>query len=184
MAVSPSSVYRVLSGAGLLRKWHPSASSKGNGFIGPLRAHQHWHIDISYLNIRGTFYYLCSLLDGYSRYIVHWEIRESMTEADVEIILQRGREKFPKQKPRIISDNGPQFIARDFKEFIRINGMSHVKNRRIIPRATARLNAGIKASKESASVPDARYRLRTPERSLLILLKSTIPSAFIAQSGI
>jgi transposase InsO family protein len=38
-------------------------------------------------NICGTFYYLCSILDGFSRYIVHWDIGESMTEADVEIIL-------------------------------------------------------------------------------------------------
>ena len=39
-----------------------------------------------------------------------------MTEANVEIILQRGLEKYPRAKPRVISDNGPQFIARDFKE--------------------------------------------------------------------
>jgi transposase InsO family protein len=45
-----------------------------------------------------------------------------MTEKDVEIILQRAREKFPEAKPRIISDNGPQFIAKDFKEFIRLQG--------------------------------------------------------------
>ena len=51
------------------------------------------HVDISYLNLAGTFYYLCSVLDGYSRYLVHWEIRESMTEAEVEIILQRARER-------------------------------------------------------------------------------------------
>jgi len=81
VAVSPSSVYRVLSAEGLLRKWKPGSSSKGDGFKGPSRPHEHWHIDISYLNIRGTFYYLCSILDGYSRYIIHWEIRESMTEA-------------------------------------------------------------------------------------------------------
>ena len=42
-----------------------------------------------------------------------------MTEKDVEIIVQRAREKFPGEKPRIISDNGPQFIAKDFKQFIR-----------------------------------------------------------------
>ena len=48
-----------------------------------------------------------------------------MTEADVEIILQRALEKYPHAKPRIISDNGPQFIARDFKEFIRIAGLTH-----------------------------------------------------------
>ena len=75
----------------------------------------------SYLNIRGTFYYLCSVLDGFSRSIVHWEIRESRTEAEVEIVLQRAREKYAEARPRIISDNGPQFVAKDFKEFIRLD---------------------------------------------------------------
>jgi len=46
-----------------------------------------------------------------------------MTEADIEIILERAKELQPEARPRIISDNGPQFIARDFKEFIRISGM-------------------------------------------------------------
>jgi putative transposase len=55
-----------------------------------------------------------------SRSIIHWELRESMTETDVEIILQRGLEEYLHAKSRIISDNVPQFIARDFKEFIRI----------------------------------------------------------------
>ena len=139
VAVSPSSVYRVLKSADLLRKWNSKTSSKGTGFKGPSRPHQHWHTDISYLNIRGTFYYLCSILDGYSRYIVHWEIRESMTEADVEIILQRAREKFPKEHPRIISDNGPQFIARDFKEFIRVSGMTHVRTSPYYPQSNGKI---------------------------------------------
>jgi transposase InsO family protein len=64
----------------------------------------------------GTFYYLCSILDGFSRFLVHWDLRESMREADVEEILERAKEKYPEAKPRIISDNGSQFIARDFKE--------------------------------------------------------------------
>ena len=124
--VSPSTTYRVLSNAGLLYKWNRNKSLKGTGFRGPDRAHQHWHIDISYLNIRGTFYYLLSIIDGYSRYIIHWEIRESMRESDVEIVIQRAREKFPEVNPRIISDRGPQFVAKDFKEFIRVSGMDHV----------------------------------------------------------
>src|SRR5580704_14018859 len=57
--------------------------------------------------------YLFSVFDGYSRSIVHGDLRESMTEAEIEVILQRAREKYPEAKPRIISDNGPQFIARD-----------------------------------------------------------------------
>ena len=92
-----------------------------------------------YGDICGTFYYLCSILDGFSRYIVHWEIREAMKESDVEIILQRTREKFPDAKPRIISDNGPQFIAKDFKEFIRISGMTHVKTSPYYPQSNGKL---------------------------------------------
>ena len=64
----------------------------------------------------------CSVLDGASRAIVHWDLRESMTEADVERILLRAHELHPGEKQRVISDNGPQFIAKDFHEFIRLTG--------------------------------------------------------------
>jgi len=139
VAVSPSSVYRVLSAAGLLKRWNNKPSKKGTGFVQPLKPHEHWHIDISYINICGTFYYLCSILDGCSRYIIHWELREKMAEKDVEIILQRAREKFPQATPRIISDNGPQFIAKDFKEFIRIAGMTHVRTSPYYPQSNGKL---------------------------------------------
>jgi len=139
VAVSPSSTWRVLSQAGLLSKWNRKKSLKGTGFVQPLKPHEHWHVDISYINISGTFYYLCSLLDGCSRYIIHWEIREQMTEADIETILQRAKEKFPDARPRIISDNGPQFVSRDFKEFIRISGMTHVKTSPYYPQSNGKL---------------------------------------------
>jgi transposase InsO family protein len=139
VAVSPSSVYRVLKRAGLLHRWPTKTNRKGTGFVQPVRPHEHWHIDISYLNICGTFYYLCSILDGCSRYIVHWEIRESMTEADVEVVIQRAREKYPAVSPRIISDNGPQFIAKDFKEFIRVVGMKHVRTAPYYPQSNGKI---------------------------------------------
>jgi integrase-like protein len=116
VAVSPTSVWRVLKQAGLLSRWKAKPSRKGTGFEQPLQPHQHWHIDVSYINVCGTFYYLCSILDGYSRSIVHWDLRESMRETDIEVVLERAKEKYPEAKPRIISDNGPQFIARDFKD--------------------------------------------------------------------
>jgi putative transposase len=138
VAVSPSSVYRILKAAGLLRAWNGKASMKGTGFIQPVGPHEHWHTDVSYLNIAGTFYYLCSVLDGYSRAVVHWEIRESMKEADVTIVLQRAREKHPSARPRVISDNGPQFVARDFKEFIRLSGMDHVRTSPFYPQSNGK----------------------------------------------
>jgi putative transposase len=139
VACSPASVYRVLKAAGLLAGQSPVPTKKGTGFVQPLKPHEHWHVDVSYLNIAGTFYFLCSVLDGCSRFIVHWEIREKMEEADVETIIQRAREQFPDAKPRIISDNGPQFIAKDFKEFIRVCGMTHVKTSPYYPQSNGKI---------------------------------------------
>ena len=113
VAVSPSSVYRVLKVAGRIGRSTNKPSKKGTGFHQPKKGPMHtWHIDISYINIHGTFYYLTTILDGYSRYIVHWEIRRSMTEQDELVILQRAKEKFPNETPRIISDNGSQFVGK------------------------------------------------------------------------
>jgi putative transposase len=139
VAVSPSSTYRVLKAAGRLDRRRFSPSKKGTGFVQPKRAHAHWHVDVSYINVSGTFFYLTSVLDGYSRSIVHWELRERMTEQDIEVIIQRALEKHPDQKPRIITDNGPQFIARDFKQFIRLTGITHVRTSPYYPQSNGKL---------------------------------------------
>ena len=81
---------------------------------------------------------MCSVLDG-SRFLVYWDLRESMREADIEMILEAAKEKYPAAKPRVISDNGPQFIARDFKEFIRISGMTHVRTSPYYPQSNGKL---------------------------------------------
>jgi len=164
VAVSPTSVWRVLSAAGLLRRWNDKPSKKGLGFVPPLRPHEHWHVDVSYLNLCGTFYYLCSVLDGYSRYVVHWDIQESMTEAEVELILERAKEKFPGAKPRIISDNGPQFIARDFKEFIRISGMTHVKTSPFYPQSNGKIERWHQSLKRECIRPGVPLSLEDARR--------------------
>jgi putative transposase len=156
VAVSPSSVYRVLDGAGLMKRHNSKPSLKGKGFDQPARPHEHWHVDVSYLNVGGTFYYLCSLIDGYSRVLLHWEIRERMTEADVETIMQRAREQYPDARPRIISDNGPQFLARDFKEFIRICGMTHVRTSPYYPQSNGKKERWYKTLKGEC------LRVKTP----------------------
>jgi len=164
VAVSPSSVYRVLHAAGLMQRHNVKPSLKGKGFQQPLRPHEHWHVDVSYINISGTFFYLCSLLDGCSRSIVHWEIRESMTEADVETILQRARERFPGERPRIISDNGPQFIARDFKEFIRLCGMTHVRTSPYYPQSNGKIERWHRSVKEECIRPGVPLSLEDARR--------------------
>ena len=156
VAVSPSSVYRVLSNAGLMKEHNSKPSLKGKGFHQPLRTHEHWHVDVTYINVAGTFFSLCSLLDGYSRFLVPWEIRERRTEDDVETIIPRARERFPDARPRIISDNGPQFIAKDFKEFIRICGMTHVRTSPYYPQSNGKMERWYKTLKGEC------IRVKTP----------------------
>ena len=164
VAVSPSSVYRVLVSACIIRKWNNKTTKRGTGFIQPINPHEHWHIDVSNINICGTFCYLCSILDGYSRFIVHWEIHESMTEAQIEVIIQRGKEKYLYVHPRIISDNGPQFIARDFKEFIRIIGMTHVRTSPYYPQSNGKLERWHKTLKHESIRPNCPLNIEDARR--------------------
>lgn len=139
VAVSPTSVYRVLKAAGRLDRHRWAPSKKGTGFVQPDGPHKHWHLDISHVNLGGTFYFLITVLDGYSRYIVHTDIRENMREFDTEVVVQRALEKYPGEHPRIITDNGPQFVARDFQEFIRLMGLTHVRTSPYYPQSNGKL---------------------------------------------
>lgn len=164
VAVAPSTVWRVLHNAGQLHRRSWTESSKGKGFEQPLEVHEHWHIDISYINISGTFYYLCSVLDGCSRFLLHWELRPSMVEAEVEIVLQRTRERYPDARPRIISDNGPQFVARDFKEFIRLAGMTHVRTSPYYPQSNGKIERWHKSLKTECIRPGTPLTLEDAHR--------------------
>jgi putative transposase len=165
VAASPSSVYRVLLAAGLLYRG-AAATRKGTGFVQPLRAHEHWHLDVSYINIRGTFYFLCSVLDGYSRFIVHWDIGETMKEREIELIVQRAREKFPGETPRIISDNGPQFIAKEFKAYVRLCGMTHVRTSPFYPQSNGKIERWHKSLKSECIRPKTPLSLDDAKRSI------------------
>ena len=157
VAVSPASVWRVLGDAGRMRKAAPPGSTKkGTGFEQPVAVHQHWHIDIAHINIHGTFYYLCAVLDGASRFLIEWDLRESMTESEIEVLLERAKERFPEARPRVISHNGPQFVAKEFKNFIRISGMTHVRTSPYYPQSNGKIerwNGTIKSECIRPGVP-------------------------------
>lgn len=139
-ACSPTSVYRVLKKAGLLAKWRgKKTSARGSGFRQPDRPHQQWHTDIKYVNFKGTFLFFISVMDGYSRYIIHHELRASMNEFDVEMVLQRALEKYPDEKPRIISDNGSQYISKDFQTYLREVGLKHIKTSPAYPQSNGKI---------------------------------------------
>lgn len=139
-ACSPSSVYRALKKAGLLAKWNPrKTSSKGSGFKHPSQPHEQWHTDIKYINYKGTFLFFIGIMDGYSRYIVHHDLRMSMTELDVEMVLQKALEKYPGKKPRIISDNGTQYVSKDFQAYLKECDLQHVKTSPAYPQSNGKI---------------------------------------------
>ena len=156
VVVSPATVYRVRKEAGCLTGFNRTVSKKSTGFEQPLQAYDHWHIDISYLNIAGTFGYMCFVLDGYSRSLVAWGIREQMKEVDVSCIIEAGTEAYPAAKPRIISDNGPQFIAKEFQSYLRIKGMDHVRTSPYYPPSNDKVEHFNKSMKAEC------IRLKTP----------------------
>ena len=78
-----------------------------------------------------------------------------MTEQDVETIVQRARERFPDVYPRLISDNGPQFIARDFRHFVRLCGMTHVRTSPYYPQSNGKLERWHKTLKVTTIRPKA-----------------------------
>ena len=88
------------------------------------------------------------------------EIHESMKESDVEMVLQRAKEKYPDARPRIISDNGPQFIAKDFKEFIRVSGMTHVRTSPYYPQSNGKLERWHKTLKGECVRPGSPLSLQ------------------------
>lgn len=142
VAVSPSTVYRVLKRHNLLSRWNkPEKKSKKIGFDQPQKTHEHWHMDISYVKIQSVFYFLISVLDGYSRYIVHHELRTHMQEYDVEVVLQKALEKHPKANPRLISDNGSQFVSRDFKDFLSFKELHHVRTSVRYPQSNGKIES-------------------------------------------
>jgi len=163
VAVSPSSVYRVLKQEGLIKPWGKE-TKKGTGFKQPLKPHQHWHTDFTYLKIGGVFYYLACVLDGASRAILSWHLKPSMTEADAQIAIQKAREAYPNQKPRIISDNGSQYTSQDFREFINLCEMTHVKTSPYYPQSNGKIERFHASIKNEALRPNTPIDLEDAER--------------------
>ena len=141
-AVRPSSVYLILQEAGLIGRWKQrTAGAHKAGFDQPKGPHEQWHTDIAYLNILGSQYFLISVLDGFSRAIVHHEIRLQMETTDVEIVIQRALDTLPRHapRPRIISDNGSQYVSAQFKAFLRESGCAHSKARVRHPQSNGKI---------------------------------------------
>lgn len=185
VAASPSSVYRILKKEGLLNKWNVAKRScKGKGFTQPDYPHKHWHTDIKYLNFNGTLLFLISILDGYSRFVLHHEVRHNMAGYDVQLTIQKAKEKYPSTRPRIITDNGAQYISKEFKTFIKNIEVTHIKTSVAYPQSNGKIcptAGGLNASIELLVKNVCEQNRRLPLRILRNIFLHT--SSAIKPSG-
>lgn len=128
--ISESAVYRILRCFKLLGK----AFKENDGALKeyknkPQYVHHHWHTDIAYVILSGIHYYLIFMLDGYSRYVLHWELMTDMSKTSVDIFIQNTIDKYPEAEPMIIHDNGSQYISHDFKQILFENNCKDVPAR-------------------------------------------------------
>jgi len=122
--ISESSVYRILKGKGLITSPSYILLAAGNEFSHKTCfVHEMWQTDFTYFKILGWgWYYLSTVLDDHSRFIVHWELCKTMKTEDVQRTINRALEAaaLPKDfRPKILSDNGSCYIAAELKDFLK-----------------------------------------------------------------
>lgn len=150
--LSPSTVYRILSEADLLSKWKRSTRS-GTAPSKPTRPNERWHTDLMYLRIRDNWYFLVTVLDAYSRYVVHWELLTSMHASEVELVIQHALE-VTGARPKIVTDNGSQFTAMEFKGLVRRFQLEHIRIRTYHPESNGLVERFHRSTREELDSSD------------------------------
>jgi putative transposase len=132
--ISESSVYRILKSQGLITSpAYIVMQASGEFKDKTTRVNQMWQTDFTYFKIIGWgWYYLSTVLDDYSRYILHWELCSTMKTADVTRSLDMAlkvADLSSDQMPRLLSDNGSCYISDELADYIEIKQMSHVRGK-------------------------------------------------------
>ncbi len=158
--LSESKVYDILSEHQRLGRWNQveNGDTKKEYQHKPKHVHHHWHTDIAYIKINGIFYFLIMMLDGYSRYMLDWELMSDMLGSSVENFVQRVKDKYQFAKPKLINDNGSQFISHEFKKLLHRLEIQQVFTRRNHPQTNGkieRLNGTVKQEAIRPSSPQS-----------------------------
>ena len=133
--LSESSVYRILKVEGLITSPAYVVLSAAKTFAHPThRPNELWQTDFTYLQVVGWgWYYLSTVLDDYSRYILAWTLRTSMQTSDVTETLDLARARAGVDRvrvvhrPRLLSDNGPCYISQELADYLDTHGLTHTR---------------------------------------------------------
>ncbi len=135
--ISESSVYRILKAFDLVTSPAYVLITAKDRFDHPSRrVHELWQSDFTYFKVVGWgWYYLLTVLDDYSRYIVSWKLFTGMSTSDVEEVLDEAIEKTAveqvevRHRPRLLTDNGPCFVSRELREYLEEREMRHTRGK-------------------------------------------------------
>ena len=128
----PYQVYRILKGRDLLARQPKPAAEALTRPPAPDHADQVWHIDLMYLFIRPRWYYLVDIVDGHSRFLVHWSLNLTMEADTVTLTVQEALERLPQRRPgepKIVHDHGSQFISAEWRRFVEAAGVTDIPTR-------------------------------------------------------
>jgi transposase InsO family protein len=105
--------------------------------------HELWQTDFTYFKILGWgWYYLSTILDDYSRFIVHWELCKTMRTEDVQRTIEQAMRKAnlqPGQRPKLLSDNGSCYVAAELKTFLQNRGITPLHGRAMHPQTQGKI---------------------------------------------
>jgi transposase InsO family protein len=135
--VSEASVYRILKAEGLITSPAFILMQAADRFANPTTAiNQLWQTDFTYLKVTGWgWFYLSTVLDDFCRYIVAWKLCTTMAAADVTDTLQLALQASGlnqsdfDQRPRLLSDNGPSYVASELSEWLDDQSMPHTRGK-------------------------------------------------------
>jgi transposase InsO family protein len=161
--VSPSSVYRVLKARDLLRRYKRSERSSGVYDFTPKAPHQQWHTDVMYLRVGANWFFFIGVLDAWSRYLVHWELRTTMTTSDVTLVVQGALDRHPGESPRIVHDRGTQFVSREWKGFVREAGLLDIRTALAHPESNGVLERLHRSLREGLEDRELRHLVHARE---------------------
>jgi len=133
--ISESSVYRILKSFDLISSPDYIVISAGDKFQNPTkRINEMWQTDFTYFKIIGWgWYYLATVLDDYSRYILAWKLFTTMAAGDVKevldmALLKTGLDRIRvNHRPRLLSDNGPCYISGELKGYLEDHDIDHTR---------------------------------------------------------
>lgn len=98
----------------------------------PGRADEVWHIDLMYLYIKPRWYYLVDIVDGYSRFLVHWSLNLTMLTDTVTLTAQEALDGLAQRRsgePKLVHDRGSQFLSQEWRAFVKAVGITDIKTR-------------------------------------------------------